>query len=109
MAYTPERGDVVWISFDPQIGHEQAGRRPALIISPASYNRTLGLAVLCPITNQAKGFAFEVHIPAGLAVTGVILTDQVKNLDWRARQAVFFCKLPADTVDDARAKIRKLV
>lgn len=92
--YIPNRGDVVWISFNPQAGHEQAGRRPALVISPASYNGKVGLAILCPITSQVKGYPFEVTIPSGLKVAGAVLSDQVKNLDWRAREAEFICKLP---------------
>jgi mRNA interferase MazF len=86
-AYVPDRGDVVWISLDPRSGHEQAGRRPALVLSPVAYNRKVGLALFCPITGQVKGFPFEVPLPAGLAVTGVILSDQVKSLYWRACQA----------------------
>ena len=79
--YVPQRGDVVWITLTPQAGHEQAGHRPAVVLSPAAYNGKVGLAILCPITNQIKGYPFEVLIPAGLAVTGVILADQVKSLD----------------------------
>jgi mRNA interferase MazF len=80
-AYIPGRGDVIWIAFNPQAGHEQARRRPALVLSPQRYNGRTGLAVLCPITNQRKGYPFEVEIPEGFAVTGVILADQIKNLD----------------------------
>jgi mRNA interferase MazF len=83
----PDRGDAIWITLDPQAGHEQAGRRPALVLSPASYNEKVGLALLCPITSQVKGYPFEVPIPAGLTVSGVILADQVKSLDWRVRRA----------------------
>src|SRR5437762_13948374 len=83
-AYVPERGDAVWLTLDPQAGHEQAGRRPALVLSPAAYNGRVGLALCCPITNQAKGYPFEVALPDGLAVSGVVLADQVKSLDWRA-------------------------
>src|SRR5215813_14686908 len=85
--YVPERGDAVWVTLDPQAGHEQAGRRPALVLSPAAYNRRVGLALLCPITNQIKGYPFEVLIPQGLKVTGAVLSDQVKSLDWKARKA----------------------
>ncbi len=87
MAYIPKRGDMVWISFNPQAGHEQAGRRPAIVLSPKAYNRKVGLAIFCPITNQAKGYPFEVSLPEGVGVTGVILSDQVKSLDWRIRKA----------------------
>jgi mRNA interferase MazF len=97
-AYVPERGDVVWITLNPQAGHEQAGRRPAVVLSPAAYNGKVGLALLCPVTNQVKGYPFEILIPDGLAVSGVILADQVKSLDWRAREAELACKLPAETV-----------
>ena len=89
--YVPNRGDVVWIDFNPQTGHEQAGRRPAIVLSPSAYNGKVGLAILCPITNQAKGYPFEVPIPTGLAVKGVILADQVKSLDWQSRNAQFIC------------------
>ena len=81
VAYVPERGDVVWVTLNPQAGHEQAGRRPAVILSPAAYNGKVGSAILCPITRQVKGYPFEVRIPSGLAVSGVILADQVKSLD----------------------------
>jgi mRNA interferase MazF len=85
-AYVPERGDAVWITLDPQAGHEQAGRRPALVLSPAAYNGRVGLALFCPITSQVKGYPFEVALPAGFPVTGVVGADQVKSLDWRARK-----------------------
>ena len=96
--YVPERGDIVRLDFDPQSGHEQKGRRPAVVLSPAAYNRRAGLAVLCPITRQAKKYPFEVAIPAGLAVTGVILADQLKSLDWQSRRAEYLCALPEDTL-----------
>ncbi|MEO8084984.1 MAG: type II toxin-antitoxin system PemK/MazF family toxin [Ardenticatenales bacterium] len=98
MAHIPDRGDVVRISMSPQVGHEQAGRRPALVLSPAAYNGKVGLAVVCPITNQVKGYPFEVPIPDGLPITGVVLADQAKSLDWRARSADFVCSVPSDTV-----------
>src|SRR3954454_5788021 len=85
--YVPERGDAVWITLDPQAGHEQAGRRPALVLSPSAYNGRVGLALFCPITNQAKGYPFEVPIPDKLPITGVVCADQVKNLDCRAGTA----------------------
>lgn len=97
-AYIPERGDVVWISYNPQAGHEQAGRRPALVLSPAAYNAKVGLALLCPITSRAKGYPFEVQLPSGIAVTGVVLADQVKSLDWRVRNAEFIGQAPEATV-----------
>jgi len=97
-AYVPERGDAVWITLDPQAGHEQAGRRPALVLSPSAYNGRVGLALFCPITNQAKGYPFEVPIPTGSAVTGVVGADQVKSLDWRARKATRIAAVPAEVV-----------
>lgn len=90
-SYLPDRGDVVWIDFNPQAGHEQAGRRPALVLSPARYNSKVGLLLLCPVTTQIKGYPFEANIPSGLRVTGTILSDQVKSLDWKARKAEFIC------------------
>ena len=109
MAYVPERGDAVWITLNPQAGHEQAGRRPAVVLSPAAYNGKVGLAILCPITNQIKGYPFEVVVPAGLAVTGAILSDQVKSLDWRARNAIFICALPSTTIAEVLQKLNALV
>jgi mRNA interferase MazF len=87
MAYVPERGDIVWITFNPQAGHEQAGHRPAVVLSPKAYNGKVGLALLCPVTSQVKGYPFEVTIPDESPVKGVILSDQVKSLDWRVRKA----------------------
>jgi mRNA interferase MazF len=92
--YIPARGDVVWITLNPQAGHEQSGRRPALVLSPASYNGKVGLAILCPVTSQVKGYPFEVTLPPGSKLAGVVLADQIKSLDWRVRKAEFICKLP---------------
>src|SRR6266404_7743961 len=105
----PERGDVVWIDFDPQAGHEQAGRRPAIVLSPASYNRRSSLALICPITSQAKGYPFEVVTPSGLGVTGVVLSDQARNLDWRARKASLTTRLPAALTDEVSTKLKTLL
>jgi mRNA interferase MazF len=107
--YVPERGDVVWLQFDPQSGHEQAGKRPALVVSPATYNGRVGLALLCPITSRSKGYPFEVELPAGLNVRGVILADQLKSLDWRARRAERLGNVPADVVVETAAKIEALI
>ncbi len=107
--YIPQRGDVVWITLNPQAGHEQAGRRPAVVLSPAAYNGKVGLAILCPITNQIKGYPFEVVIPDGLAITGAILSDQVKSLDWRARDAELICALPTTTVSQVLQKANTLL
>jgi mRNA interferase MazF len=109
MAYIPERGDVVWLTFNPQAGHEQAGRRPALVLSPAAYNGKVGLALLCPITSQIKGYPFEVLIPPDLKIGGVILSDQVKSLDWKAREAKLICRLPAATVGETLQKLNTLL
>jgi mRNA interferase MazF len=107
--YVPSRGDVVWITLNPQAGHEQAGRRPALVLSPSAYNGKVGLAILCPITSQVKGYPFEVEIPPGSKLAGVVLADQVKNLDWRVRKAEFICKLPRKTTDEVLQKLRTLL
>lgn len=109
MAYVPNQGDLIWLTFNPQAGHEQAGRRPALVMSPASYNGKVGLAILCPITNQEKGYPFEVKIPAGLGVTGVILADQAKSMDWRVRQAEYIAHLPARIHQQVLAKLSVLL
>jgi mRNA interferase MazF len=89
--YVPRRGDIIRLDFDPQKGHEQAGRRPALVLSPTDYNRTVGLAIVCPITNERKGYPWEVNIGDNPYVSGTVLADQVKSLDWRQRQADFIC------------------
>lgn len=109
MAYIPARGDAIWLTFNPQLGHEQAGRRPALILSPESYNRKVGLAIVCPITSQRKGYPFEVSLPDDITINGVVLADQVKNLDWQARRAEFITKLPDEVIDEVLAKISTLL
>ena len=109
MTYTPERGDVVWISLNPQAGHEQSGRRPAVVLSPAAYNGKAGLAIMCPITSQVKAYPFEVRLPENLHIGGVILSDQVKSLDWRARKAEFAGSLPAATVGEVLQKLSALL
>lgn len=109
MAYIPDGGDVVWIMFNPQAGYEQAGHSPALILSPKAYNGKVGLAILCPITSQVKGYPFEVLIPEGLEVNGAILSDQVKSLDWKARKAEFVYKLPDDTYNEVVKKLSTLI
>ena len=107
--WTPKRGDAVWIDLNPQAGSEQAGRRPALVVSPRTYNGKVGLALLCPITGRAKGYPFEVAIPKGLKVTGVVLADQLKSLDWRTRKAAFIAALPADIVEEVLEKVLLLL
>lgn len=109
MAYIPDSGDLVWITFNPQAGHEQAGRRPALVLSPAAYNGKVGLAILCPVTSQIKGYPFEVVIPQGLEISGAILSDQVKSLDWKARKAEFCCRLPPDSFNQVVQKLSTLL
>ena len=100
-AYVPARGDVVWIDFDPQAGHEQAGRRPALILSDKKYNARSSLVVLCPITSQQKPYPFVVALPPTLLPkASYVLADQVKSLDWRQRNATFIVKAPTNAVDE---------
>lgn len=109
MNYVPERGDGVWLNFDPQSRHEQAGRRPAIVISPLSYNKKVGLALFCPITNQAKGYPFEVLIPKVAKVTGVILSDQLRSLDWQTRNVEFIAKLPDLVIEEVLKKLKTLL
>lgn len=109
MAYVPERGDAVWLSFDPQAGREQTGRRPAIVISPRTYNAKAGLALVCPVTSQVKGYPFEVPLPDGLSVSGVILADHVRSLDWQARRAELIASLPPYVVVQVVAKIQALL
>jgi mRNA interferase MazF len=107
--HAPDRGDLVWLEFNPQAGHEQAGRRPALVISPGAYNRRVGLALCCPVTSHVKGYPFEVALPVGLPVTGVVLSDQVKSLDWRARKAKRIGKASPVVIDEVLGKLATLV
>ena len=108
-AYVPSRGDLIWLQFNPQAGHEQAGHRPAVVISPSSYNRRVGLALCCPVTSQVKGYPFEVLLPPGLGVEGAILSDQIKSLDWRVRKARRIGNLPAEVLEETVGKILALV
>ncbi len=108
-AYCPDVGDVVDVNFDPQEGREQRGRRPALVLTPRDYNRRVQLCVLCPITRQQKGYPFEVPIPAGYAVTGVVLADQVKSISWQLRKAALRCIAPAEVVREAKGKVKALL
>lgn len=107
--YVPDRGDLVWLQFNPQAGHKQAWRCPALVISPALYNGKVGLSLLCPITSKIKGYPFEVIIPQDLPVEGAILSDQVKSLDWQSRQAAFICKVPNETLAEVISKMELLI
>jgi len=108
-AYVPQCGDAVWITLNPQAGYEQAERRPAVVLSPQNYNGKTGLVIYCPITNQIKGYPFEVIIPAGLSVAGAVLSDQVKSLDWRARNAELICTLPTETISEVLQKLGTLL
>ena len=107
--YIPEQGDAVWINMNPQAGHEQAGRRPAIVLSPGSYNSKVGLAIFCPVTTQIKGYPFEVIIPSGLKVTGAILSDQVKSLDWKIRDTEFYDKVPETVILEIFKKLGTLL
>jgi mRNA interferase MazF len=107
--FVPERGDVVWLSFAPREGPERIERRPAVVVSPQAYNERVSLAVLCPIVSQAKGYPFEVALPPGLPVKGVILADQAASLDWRALRAERICTLPFTVLEQALGKLRALL
>ena len=105
----PQQGDVVWLDFNPQKGHEQAGRRPALVLSPSTYNQKVGLMLCCPITNQIKGYPFEVSLDGIKGVSGVVLADQIKSLDWRARHAGKKSSVPRTVLTEALAKAKTLL
>lgn len=108
-SYFPKKGDVVWIDFNPQSGREQAGRRPALVISSTLYNRRVRLALVCPITTRVKGYTFEVPIPEGLAVSGVVLADQAKSFDWQTRRAEFICRMPDNVLMEVTTALERLL
>jgi len=107
--WVPDRGDLVWLTFSPVAGHEQSGRRPALVLSPAAYNGKVGLAICCPVTSQIKAYPFEVPVPEGLPVAGAILSDHVKSLDWRERRAALACRLPDEVVADVLSRLATLL
>jgi mRNA interferase MazF len=107
--YAPDRGDIVWLEYTSRRGHEQSGRRPALVLSPRAYNRKVGLAICCPITSQVKGYPFEVVLPEGIKARGAVLCDQIGTLDWRARRAERLCPAPRSVVEEATAKIVALI
>ncbi len=107
--YVPERGDLVWLQFNPQAGHEQSGKRPALVLSPKAYNAKVGLAVFCPVTSKIKGYPFEVILPEKMEIEGAVLADQVKSLDWRVRKAKKLGRLPHGLLKEVFAKIRPLL
>jgi mRNA interferase MazF len=107
-AYVPDKAHIIKVNFDPQAGHEQAGWRPALVLSPVAYNKS-GLAIVVPITNQVKGYPFEVPVPAGLATTGVILSDAIKSVDWKARQARFIEAVPPGSLKTVQGHLMLLL
>ena len=107
--YVPDAGDLVWLTFDPQAGREQSGRRPALVVSPASYNRKSELALVCPVTSQVKKYPFEVALPTGLPVSGMVLADQLKSLDWSKRRAEFIANPGRDLLDDVLGRLAPLL
>lgn len=107
--FVPDAGDFIWLTFDPQAGREQAGRCPALVLSPRTYNARSGLALACPITNEVKGYPFEVAVPADSGVTGVILADHVKSIDWKARHAAQLGHCSHAAMDEVRAKLAALL
>ena len=107
--YVPKRGDLIWLDFTPQAGHEQAGRRPAAVISNSRYNQKVGLLVACPITSQQKQYPFEVLLPEGLPISGVILADQARNLDWKSRRAAFIGRVGQDTLAEILGKLSVLL
>ena len=109
LPWIPKRGEAISIDFNPKSGHEQAGRRPALVLSPSAYNQRTNLVVVCPITGQAKGYPFEVDVPADLPVYGVVLADHVKSLDWRERKASHICTLPDTVLESVLLKLNALL
>lgn len=108
-SYVPDAGDLVWLTFDPQAGHEQRGRRPALVLSPHTYNRRAGLAIACPVTSQAKGYPFEVALPPSGTIGGVVLADHVRSLDWRERRVKLAGRAPDSVIEDVRERLRPLL
>jgi mRNA interferase MazF len=107
--YIPEKGDILWLQFSPQAGHEQAGKRPAICLSPKLYNEKTNLGLFCPITSKRKGYPFEVPLPAEFPVRGVILADQIRNLDWNIRKASFIAKIPENTLKEVLERIQLLL
>ncbi|WP_027186849.1 endoribonuclease MazF [Desulfovibrio cuneatus] len=108
-AYVPHCGDIIWLHFDPQAGHEQAGHRPALVLSPKAYNGKTGLCLVVPITNQSKGYPFELALPADCQTTGVVLCDQMRSLDWQVRGAALKEEVGEGFVREVLARFMPLV
>ena len=108
-SYIPDAGDLIWLTFDPQAGREQAGRRPALVLSPAAYNEKSGLALVCPITSREKGYPFEVPLPEGMPISGVVLSDHLKSLDWKQRKAEFVVRVQAGILSEVLARLAPLL
>ena len=108
-SYVPDRGDLVWLEFTPQAGSEQRGRRPALVLSPKIYNGKVGLALFCPVTSKIKGYPFEVELPDGTAVSGFVLSDQLKSLDWRSRKVKFIERASLDVMTMVTARVLTLL
>jgi mRNA interferase MazF len=107
--YVPDAGDLVWLSFSPQSGREQAGRRPALVLSPRAYNEVVGLMLACPITSKIKGYPFEVALQSGFGVEGAVLSDHLRSLDWRARSAELIGSAPPEVVESVRHRVVTLI
>ena len=105
----PNAGDLIYVDFNPQAGHEQAGRRPALVLSPSSYTKITKLAIMCPVTSKKKGYPFEVELPRNRKITGVVLTDQIKCLDISARNAVITGRVPDEVLAEVREKLKTLL
>jgi mRNA interferase MazF len=108
-SYCPKRGDIVWLCFNPQSGHEQAGMRPAITISPFEYNKKTNLAIFCPITSKINGYPFEVPIYIKNKINGVILSDQVKSLDWQSRKSKLITKAETNEIEKTLANINILI
>ena len=108
-SYVPDIGDVIWLTLDPTKGHEQAGRRPALVLTPQPYNAITNLAICCPVTTKSKGYPFEVALGAGSGVTGIVLVDQVKSIDWVQRQASLIGQVHSATLDAVRAMLKTIL
>ena len=108
-AFIPEGGDLIWLTFDPLARREEAGRRPALILSPKAYNQNSGLALVCPVSDEIAGYPFEVPIPDGCGLEGVILADQVRSLDWQGRNAIWVGRVPVQTLNEVLARLAPLL